>query len=501
VTDVAAAVTRFFDSLPPGRLDALARDYAAQLANAGLCVFRGEDETFVPIPPVLSPEPVDAALMARLSADAGLLLRATAKLCRWTQREGATEARPLYHDFTPLELAVLAQTGAEAGDRFAQVAVARVDYFLDPVGTPRALELNATIPAMQGYSDLIAHGWIRTLARERGLDAAAAERLVTRAGSNTADLLASVLAHYAARGGQARTPSILIVSRRADAQLGELKYYERAWSAAGHRAVHAWVDEVDVDASGRPRARGESFDLVYRHIFARRVDPASPFGRLLTHPGAAIVINPVVSPLEVKGMLALLHEALDAPARLAAFGLDEEERAAIARIVPWTRLLRAAPATLADGTHVPDLAAWAAAHPGRLVLKRSWDYGGKSVILGPESDEPGVQARMRETLGAGASTWPAFVAAAANDPHLWVVQEFVPPTPRRHLLVETGEDGRTSAAWRDLFVDISAYANLGDAPRPRGGACRASGSRIVNILGGGGLTPLLPSDVVAELLG
>jgi hypothetical protein len=258
---------------------------------------------------------------------------------------------------------------------------------------------------------------------------------------------------------------------------------------------------VDVDASGRPRAHGETFDLVYRHIFARRVDPFSPFGKLLVHPGAAIVINPVVSPLEVKGMLALLHEALESPARLAAFGLDEEERAAIARIVPWTRLLSAAPTTLADGTRVANLAAWAAAHPERLVLKRSWDYGGKSVILGPESDEPGVRARMSDTLGADAATWPLFVAAAARDPHLWVLQEFVPPTPRRHLLVETGADGRTSATWRDLFVDISAYANVGDAPPPRGGACRASGSRIVNILGGGGLTPLLPSDVVAELLG
>jgi hypothetical protein len=106
---------------------------------------------------------------------------------------------------------------------------------------------------------------------------------------------------------------------------------------------------------------------------------------------------------------------------------------------------------------------------------------------------------MRETLGESAATWPAFVAAAARDPNLWVLQEFVPPTPRRHLLVEHEADGRTTARWRDLFVDISAYANLGDAPRPHGGACRASGSRIVNILGGGGLTPLLPADLVAEL--
>ena len=493
---VAASVTRWFDSLPPGRLDALARDYATSLAEGGLAVFRASDQSFVPIPPVLSPEPVEASLMARLSADAHLLLRATAKLARWTQTEGAFEARQLYQGFTPVELACL----GKSDDRLSHVATARVDYFLDPTGQPRALELNATIPAMQGYSDLIAHGWIRTLARERGLDAAASERLIARAGSNTADLLASVLAHYAARGGRAEKPAILIVSRRGDAQLGELRHYERAWTAAGHRAMHCWVDELDLDGSGQPSARGQSFDLIYRHIFARRVDADTIFGKLLVDPGKVIIINPVVSPLEVKGMLALLHGALGDAARLRAFGLDDEEQAAIARIVPWTRLLRAGPTTLADGTRVGDLMTWAAAHPERLVLKRSWDYGGKSVVLGPECTQPTVQTRMLETLGQGAATWAAFVTEAAIDANLWVVPEFVPPTPRRHLLVEHDTDGRTAARWRDLYVDISAYTNLGDAPRPRGGACRASGSRIVNILGGGGLTPLLPADVVAELV-
>ena len=246
------------------------------------------------------------------------------------------------------------------------------------------------------------------------------------------------------------------------------------------------------------RSRVELFEQIRR---ARRVDPASTFGRLLVRPGPVIVINPVVSPLEVKGMLALLHEALGDAKRLAAFGLDEAERDMIARVVPWTRLLGTGATTLADGTRVPDLAAWAAEHPERLVLKRSWDYGGKSVVLGPESGEAGVQARMREVLGDGAATWPSFVAQAARDPHMWVLQEFVPPTPRRHLLVEPDGAGGVTASWRDLFVDISAYATIGRAPRPQGGACRASGSRIVNILGGGGLTPLLPADVVAELLG
>jgi hypothetical protein len=82
-----------------------------------------------------------------------------------------------------------------------------------------------------------------------------------------------------------------------------------------------------------------------------------------------------------------------------------------------------------------------------------------------------------------------------------VVQELIKPVPHRHLLVERDAAGRAAAAWRELYVDVSAYANLGDAPRPRGGVCRASSSRIVNILGGGGLTPVLTDPVLDALLG
>ena len=49
-------------------------------------------------------------------------------------------------------------------DRLFTVATARVDFFRGPDGVARALELNATIPAMQGYSDLIAHRWLAEVA-------------------------------------------------------------------------------------------------------------------------------------------------------------------------------------------------------------------------------------------------------------------------------------------------------------------------------------------------
>lgn len=489
-------IAEWLEALPPARLGALAADYAAGLERDGLTVYRADEDRFLPIPPVLTPEILDERALAALADDARSLLSATVKVARWTLGDdGAALAARLYATFTPLEVAAIRRDPG----LLERVATARVDYFIDDAGVHRALELNATIPAMQGYSDLIAHRFIRTVARERELPADAAERLVARAGSNTADLLASIVAHFQLQGGRAERPSILVVSRRGDAQLGELHHYVRAFGAAGHRAVHAWADEVDVDAAGRLGARGERFDLLYRHIFARRVPEGSTLARLLVDPGPNVILNPVTSPLEVKGMLALLHEAGGDPRRAAAFGLSDEELDAVRRVVPWTRLLLPAPATLADGAVVPDLAAFAAAHPERLVLKRSWDYGGKSVVLGPDADSAASRARMRELFGESVDGWPELCAAAVGDPGVWVVQELVPPRPRRHLLVERDAAGAIHAEWRELYVDVSAYANLGVAPRPRGAVCRASGSRIVNILGGGGLTPVL-SAAVAEAL-
>ena len=116
------------------------------------------------------------------------------------------------------------------------------------------------------------------------------------------------------------------------------------------------------------------------------------------------------------------------------------------------------------------------------MLKKSWDYGGKSVHLGPDSAD-----------------WPGLVGRAAVDREAWVLQEYVPPRAVRHLLVEPAPDGGVRPAWRDLYVDVSAYANHGVAPIPRGGACRASRAKVVNILGGGGLTPLVGAEVLEEL--
>lgn len=493
-------------TLPAARLDGLARDFACELERNGLSVYDGDQGRFLPIPAVLTAQPVAEGQLERLRDPVRALVSSLVKAARWTlsapeSSAAGALARRLYASFTPFELACLEGNP----ERLGQVSTARVDFFVPQQGQPWVLEVNATIPAMQGYSDILSRAWVRSLATAAGRGDAEASALTQGIFSNSSELLDSLLAHYRAeletRGATAREhPAILIVSRRDDAQLGELLHYERVFAERGHRSLHVWADEVEADDSGRVRARGQDFDLVYRHIFARRIDPASALGRVLLRPGESVVLNPVLSPLEVKGLLAVLAEARHDDVRAAAIGLDEEERSASALLLPWTRLLTDQASTLADGTRTSDLAAWVSEHPELTVIKRSWDYGGRSVLLGPDRDSEGFTARARKLFGEVRGDWPELVSLAARDPDCWVVQEYVPPPLQHHLVVERDASGRPRGRWRELFVDLSLYTNLGVSVRPTGGACRASAGPIVNILSGGALVPLAPASVIEELL-
>jgi hypothetical protein len=105
-----------------------------------------------------------------------------------------------------------------------------------------------------------------------------------------------------------------------------------------------------------------------------------------------------------------------------------------------------------------------------------------------------VKAAYGEPLG-----WPELCARAAVDPAGggFVVQEVVDTQPEDHLLCE--QNG--SVVPTSFYVDYSAYASVGLARQPAwGGVCRGSMSEIVNIVGGGGVLPLITSEVAAKLL-
>ncbi len=421
----------------------------------GLTVTR-PDGSVVPIPLVAEPEVMTRAALAAAAREAQAILSGAVKLARALLASGdARDRAALVEPFSGLEAEAMAKLFTEAP---LPVLVARVDFLVpEGGGPPRALELNATIPAMPGYADLAAHAWIRAAAAALGKAPREAERLVAACGSHMERLREALVASYAARGGTRARPSIAIVARPGDAQIGELRRLADHFRQMGHLAENL------VPAGCEP----ERWDVLYRHVWAHKVDPGAPFARALREPARYPLANPVNGLLEAKALFARLSECAEDAALAARAGLDAEERAAAARL-PVTRRLTA------------ELAPRIVAERERWVLKRSWDYGGKSVHLGAE---------------ASPDAWARAVEAALGDARGggFVAQErvFTARRPATRITPEGLERGV-------LCRDLSTYCGLGPS-RPDGSVVRAAASPIVNILGGGGLAPVVPDDVYAAL--
>lgn len=429
---------------------------AARLAWEGGMTVRRPDGTVVPIPLLAEPEVLAQAELEAAAREAELILSGSVKLARALLQGGDQRDRAaLIEPFSGLEAEAMGRLFEEAP---LPVMVARVDYLIPADGgAPRALELNATIPAMPAYADLAAHSWLRAAARARGRTAREAGELVAACGSHMERLREALVAVYRARGGHLARPSIAIVARPGDSQIGELRRLEAHFRAQGHEVRNLLPTECVP----------EDWDLLYRHVWAHHVSPGAPFARALLAPGRYPLYNPVNGLLEAKALFARLSECAEDGALAVRAGLDEAERGAAARL-PWTRRLTAA------------LAPRVKAERRGFVLKRSWDYGGKSVHLGAELDQAAWERVVDDSLadqrGGG-----------------FVAQERIFAARRPATRIASDEETRG-----DLYRDLSTFCGLGPS-RPGGSVVRAAASPIVNILGGGGLAPVIPSSVYERL--
>jgi hypothetical protein len=435
-------------------LERVGRAAAERAWAEGMTVLR-PDGTVVPIPLVAEPELLTREALAAAAAEAEAILSGAVKLARVLLASGdARDRAALVEPFAGLE----AEAMARLFDAPLPVMVARVDFLVPEAGgAPRALELNATIPAMPAYADLAAFSWLRAAAAERGLSPRQARDLVGACGSHMERLRDALVAAYRARGGTRERPSVAVVSRPGDAQIGELRRLVAHLRQMGHEAESLEAGDCVP----------ERWDVLYRHVWAHRVDPAAPFARALRDPARFVLLNPVNGLLEAKALFARLSECAEDAALAARAGLDDRERAAAGRL-PWTRRLDEAVA----GRVLADRAAF--------VLKRSWDYGGKSVHLGAEMDD---------------AEWARTVAASLADARGggFVAQERIFATRRPATRITPEGIGRAV-----LYRDLSTYCGLGPS-RPGGSVVRAAASPIVNILGGGGLAPVIPADVAEAL--
>jgi len=232
----------------------LSREYAQRARDDGAFVVLA-DARQVSIPPILTPTAIERTRMRDVSQQAHLITRALTKLTVDLMEDSsrAPLKQRLFGAFTALEAEALGATWRKS----EQLATVRVDFLVDTSGRSRALEVNSTIPAMQGYSDAIAAAFIRAVANARAMPETLADALVDDNGRNSDDLLASLLAHHERIGGRSGGgQSIAIIARSGDAQYGELRHYVRRWEALGHRAFIATPETVRI-ADGRAVVDGD----------------------------------------------------------------------------------------------------------------------------------------------------------------------------------------------------------------------------------------------------
>ena len=221
----------------------------------------------MPIPLVAEPEVLSRDALAGAAREAQAILSGAVKLARAPARSTATRAiAPPSSSRSPGSRR--RRWRGSSRRRRSRRWYARVDFLVpEGGGAPRALELNATIPAMSGYADLAAHAWIRAAARgAREAAARGGARSSPRCGSHMERLREALVAYYRARGGTRERPSIALVARPGDAQIGELRRLAAHFRQMGHEAENL------VPAECEP----ERWDVLYRHVWAHRVDPAAP---------------------------------------------------------------------------------------------------------------------------------------------------------------------------------------------------------------------------------
>ena len=432
LTDAARRADEEISRLAPAARDALAKSAQRSACADGL--MRGT----TPIPLVLSPCSLPREELGALGRDARLIVSALVRIARDLLERRPERSHLLFHHLAPLEREALATRWQEA----EELLISRVDWFVDRQGHAHALEVNATIPAMPVYSDAAVSGFLEAFRPQ----ASSVEN-----GSN-ADWLVSALLHVARHRRQ--PIQVQILHRDGDPQRTELTALVERLRARGVEARTCTPQDVALD--------GDPHRVLYRHLFARNVEPQTPLGRAFLDPVRHGMWNRVDGWLETKGLFAELSLLQD------SLLLTADEREAVRRSVPWTRLLDDA----SDGE---------VAGGDAFVLKKSHDYGGKSVVIGRESGK--------------AAFAEAVARARRDDPGSWVVQRLVDAPAIDRWLVEQDRAVRVP-----LHLDISTYASLVPGVPDGGSVCRAAPGRIVNIVGGGGVAPLFADDVLRAAL-
>jgi hypothetical protein len=274
-------------------------------------------------------------------------------------------------------------------------AHSRMDTFLTVDGASlRFVEYNAESPAAIAYEDVLSDVFEQLPAMRRFAERYTLAKLPARH-----RLLEMLLAAWRAFGGST-SPTIAILDWKGLPTHSEFLLFQHYFHEHNLDAVICSPDDLSY-TGGRLYAQTESgrtpIDLAYKRVltseFLMRYG-----GDVFEHPlvqayaaGKVCLVNSFRAKLlHKKSIFALLTDD-----RLQE-RFSQDERDAIARHVPWTRLVREGDSTY--GGERVDLLDFARKNQERLLLKPNDEYGGKGIIIGWETSADEWARGLQEAL-------------------------------------------------------------------------------------------------------
>ncbi len=270
--------------------------------------------------------------------------------------------------------------------------------------------------------------------------------------------LDALLGAYRSWGGKEPCPSIAIVDWKGAPTKTEFEICRELFEERGYPARIVDPGELSLE-NGRLRAGDFVIDLVYRRLVASeaaaKLAPDHPLVRAAEQHLACVASGFGAFALTSKALFAIVSDPATSP------WLPADERVALERVLPWTRVVRDATSTDWDGATI-DTLDFALREREQLVVKPATEYGGSGVVLGWTVDD---------------ATWATALRDAADRPS--VIQRRVPLPTEQFPLVR---DGKCELV--EFMADIDPYRFNGQTGI--GAGTRLSQSQLLNVTAGGG---------------
>jgi len=341
------------------------------------------------------------------------------------------------------------------------VVIFRLDGFLEGESV-KWLELNCDSPSGMGYGDTLEGLFFKTPFLKDFF-----EEHQCKQSERAQKLLSGLLSAYEEFGGY-ENPQIALLDWKTVRTKPELEVLKQFFESKGYKATIA--DPAEVKFKGGKLYQGNfKIDLIYRRVttveLADRHEDVQDLIKAYRE-RAVCLVNPLRAQIASdKTVLSILTN----PSYQRLFSARENEH--IKAHLPWTR--RVIDAENFYGGHKNYLIDFLKDEKESLVLKPAFNYGGRDVMIGAESND---------------EDWNAAIGRALKEN--WVVQELVgQPKITVPVVINQKLDFEYKKAGISIFAADGKYA---------GGLSRLSEETVINVSRKGGLIPVVASEEVVN---